>query len=153
MEPLAVAAICDDLRMEATGKPFIIGMYPQIMNFASLPAAVPQIFVLVTVFSDIKKPILKYTVHITAPGMNITHEHNSGTLQPSPFQDVTRAEVSVAVPIRPFIVTAPGVLTVTIKHAEGELRARRLLLQLASQPNPPHLFPQELGKPGQDTRH
>jgi hypothetical protein len=134
MEPLAMAAICDDIRLEITGKPLIIGLYPQVMSFVELPAALAQIYVIVTVFSDIKNPILKFSVEITGPGINLSHEHDAGPLMPSPFPNPTRVEISVTIPIRPFVVTEPGILGVTVRHAAGELMARRLLLQVAGQP-------------------
>lgn len=134
MEPLATAVLCDDVRIEHNGKLLIIGLYPQVMTFPALPATLPQMFVIATIFSDLKDPILKYTLSVTAPGLDFTHEHDSGPLQQSLFADVTRAEASVFIAIRPFSIAEPGVLDIKIRHKGGELRARRLLLQVASQP-------------------
>jgi hypothetical protein len=145
MEPLATAAICDDARMEINGKPFIIGLYPQAMLFTELPATLAQIVIPVTVFSDINDPITKFTVHVMAPGSEFSFDYDFGPMPPPIFPDPIRAEICATIPIRPFVAKEPGVLSVTVRHAAGELRARRLIIQLvpdfaieriSSQPEP-----------------
>src|SRR5260221_556619 len=104
MEPLATAAICDDVRTEMNGKPFIIGLYPQNMLFTELPATLGQFVFLITVFSDINVHITKFTVQVSAPGSELSFDFDFGPPPTPQFTDVTRAEVSVMVPIRPFVV-------------------------------------------------
>jgi len=132
MEPLAIAMICDEIRLEANGKPFIIGVYQQQIIFPALPATVPQLIVVTTLFSDIRNPITQYTVNITGPGINLSHEVGPVELPPNPFSDATRAEISGIIPIRPFAVTEPGVLDIIVKFAGGETRARRTLIVSAA---------------------
>lgn len=136
--PLAIAYICDDIRLEINGKPFIIGLYPNNMTFESLPAVLPQIAVWVTIISDIKTPLKKFTVSVTFPGnKEISADYDMpDTAITNSFPDATRFEASVTVPVRPFVVSEPGILTVLVKYDGGVLLARRLPLEVFSPPTP-----------------
>jgi hypothetical protein len=136
VEPLATAAICDDVRVEINGKPFIIGVYTHTMSFAELPATLAQIMVLVTIFSDINDPITKFTVNVEGPGSETSADFDVGPLASPQFSDATRAEISAVVTINPFVVSEPGILSVTVRYSGGELRARRLPIQLVTQAAP-----------------
>lgn len=136
MEPVAICLICDDMRMESNGKPFIIGLYTHVMVFTELPATAPQMVFLVSVLSDITKPITKFTVNITGPTFDISQDFDLGPVGESLIPDAARAEAGVMIPIRPFAVSAPGVITVKVRYDGGEMIARRLPIQLVQQPVP-----------------
>lgn len=132
MQPLASAIVCDEVRFEVTGKPFIIGVYPHDMVFQSLPATVPQLTIIATLFSDIKKPIRKFTVYADWPGGEFSQDFELPELPSPAFPDATRFEATVATVIRPVQVKEPGILTVKIKYEGGEVRARRVRLIVQS---------------------
>lgn len=136
MEPVAIAHVCDDYRMESNGKPFIIGLYTHTMLFSHLPAALAQLVILLTVISDIKDPITTFTVKVTAPGFDESFDYDFGNPPPSPFDDAVRAEASVVVPLRPFTVSEPGLLNIEVRYSGGVLRARRLLIDVVTAPAP-----------------
>src|SRR5579872_6497369 len=104
MEPLASAIICDDLRMENNSKPFIIGIYTHAMVFTQLPAILGQMIVYVTVFSDYKNPISKFSVNIAGPGgLGFSQDFDLGkdfTTAPE-ISNPVRAEAQVVIPLRP----------------------------------------------------
>jgi hypothetical protein len=146
MEPLALAMICDDVRVESNGKPFIIGVYPTDILFPALPAVLPQLVAIVTLVSDIDKPIRKFSVQVTCPG---TDQSTDFELPPPPepiFPDSTRVEVRVAVNIRPFVVVEPGTLTVMVKYEGGELRARRMPIRVVTPQPEPEYTPTEAAR-------
>lgn len=143
IEPFAWAIVCDDYRIEGTGKPFIIGIYVQDMVFATLPAVVPHVIVAVTVVSDISEPITRYTVEITWPGGSVTQDFDLGPYVPSPeipgvkMPPIQKVECRSIVPVMPFSVTEPGAMLVMVKHSKGELRAKMLRLYAQPQQIPP----------------
>lgn len=141
IEPFAWAIVCDDYRVEATAKPFLIGIYLQDMVFATLPATLGQLVVATTLASDVSAPITKYSVEVTWPGGKYEQNFDLGPFSPEPpipgmvMPPYEKVECRSIIPIRPMVVLEPGPLVVLVKHDKGVLRAK--MIRMYTQPQPP----------------
>lgn len=131
MEPYAWAIVCDEVRLEANGKPFIIGMYPHDMIFSKLPASLAQLNIMISLCSDIKAPIKTFTVDVDWPGGKFSHKVEVEEIPEPRLPDVKRFEASSFVTIGPMQINGPGILTIMINYEKGQFRARRVRLIVA----------------------
>jgi hypothetical protein len=85
----AIALFCDDVRLEATGKRIIVGLYQNKLLTPVLPFTIPNLTIMVFVRTSLEDPFRKCAIRIKLPGQDET------VIDPSmPTDDVLKAQFS-----------------------------------------------------------
>lgn len=128
----AMAIFCDDVRSEASGKLIVIGMYGNDIVVPNFPALLPQLHVLVTVWTRASNPFKRVVLRLLADEKILIEETLEDQALAALFKqgEESAAEDSKSrlkllrnIGISPFLAESEQVLRVRIETEDGELRA------------------------------
>ncbi len=119
----AMALVCDDFRVEITGKYIIVGMYSGNIAIPAEPFRVNQLAFVFLIESDVSDPMSSLAIEVTLPGEPTQHMKVPlpTELRPEPLEGSTRWIHRVPMVINnPSLRVGPTVAKVI--HDKGEIR-------------------------------
>lgn len=126
----AFAQFCDDVRYEVGGKVSLVGIYGSDLIISDpLPVALPKLCVALVVSTPIDALPEKVIIKLSGPpvgpdGATVTLSEEP--IEAPPDNQRTIANLSVALPLSPFLVRAEGAIEVSVDIGREVLLAGRL---------------------------